>query len=151
MNLVFKPLEKNSERSARKLIESGLEGRWGSYDPSFNPDVNDLLSTYGCNCLTAWDNNQLIGVGCWYFKTKETAVICRMSVHVSYRRKNIGSRILAALEKEIKLQSVKNIELETTSEWKEVIQFYLSNGYQKSHEWKGDTYFSKDLTAQDVS
>ena len=54
--------------------------------------------------------------------------------------------MLSEIEQRIKNQKYKTIELETTSEWKKVIRFYLKNGYRINREFNGDTYFIKDLT-----
>ncbi len=146
MNVRFTKLDKESEKEAKNIIISGLEEHWGSYDPSFNPDITNLLKTYGANCLTAWIEDLMVGAGCWYQKDMKTAFICRMSVHSKFRNRNIGSLMLSEIEQRIKNRKYQTIELETTSEWKKVIRFYLKNGYRINREFNGDTYFIKDLT-----
>ena len=148
MILQFTELKKETEARAKNIILKGLEEHWGTYNEAYNPDVSDLFNTYGSNCIVAWIDETMVGTGCWYRKDSNTAFICRMSVISDLRRKKLGSQILAEVERRINSQQFRFVELETTSSWKNVVRFYLMNGYRVNHETGGDTYLIKDLSTE---
>lgn len=142
----LKPLTKTIESQARRIIESGLFGHIGRYDAHFNPDITHLFNSYGSNLLTAWIDNKIVGTGALVIETNNQCKIVRMSVLENYRRQGIAKFILAGLEEKARQEGKRSIVLETTTDWKEVIYFYLDNGYDITHTKNGDTWFRKNIT-----
>jgi putative acetyltransferase len=141
--LPFKP---EDQVAVKDLILAGLGDHWGRIDLTKNPDLDDIATYYaGATFLVAWLHGQIIGTGALVPRRNEVAEIVRMSVHKSYRRAGIGGLILQYLVEQAKASRFKNIILETTATWQEVIAFYLKHGFQITHFKDGDVYFTLAL------
>jgi GNAT superfamily N-acetyltransferase len=73
------------------------------------------------------------------------AEVVRMSVAQSHRRDGIGRRILLALLEQARSQGFRQVILETTATWHEVVAFYLKCGFHITYYQDGDVYFSLNL------
>ena len=145
-NIIIIPFESKHQAEAKALILAGLEEHWGTLDLSMNPDLNDIGKTYeAAHFLVALQNGKLIGTGALIPHPDGTAEIVRMSVDIRLRRLGIGKRILCELCLYAKSNGYKQIILETTETWDEVIEFYKRFGFQITHYQDGDVYFALDL------
>ena len=45
--LQIRRLEPHDVEAVRTLIFEGLQDRWGTLDPTLNPDLDDFVATYG--------------------------------------------------------------------------------------------------------
>jgi len=141
--LSFQP---ENQAEVKNLILAGLAEHWGTIDPSKNPDLNDICSTYAnAIFLVAWLQNRIIGLGALIPKSNNTAEIVRMSVAADMRRQGIASQILQRLCDHARSNGYQHIVLETTETWHEVIEFYKRFGFQITHSLNGDVYFAHDL------
>jgi ribosomal protein S18 acetylase RimI-like enzyme len=61
------------------------------------------------------------------------------------RRKRIGWFILDQLVQRARAAGYRQVILETTATWLEVITFYLRYGFYITHFREGDVYFALDL------
>ena len=68
-----------------------------------------------------------------------------MSVAAGMRRKGIGRLILDQLVQRARAAGYRQVILETTAPWLEVIEFYLQYGFHTTHFREGDVYFALDL------
>jgi len=142
------PFQPEHQDAAKRLILAGLKQHWGVLDPSKNPDLNDIGTTYAnAIFLVALQNGKLIGTGALVPHSDGVGEIVRMSVAVEMRRHGLGSRILRELCSQAKAKGYRQIILETTETWHEVIEFYKRFGFQITHYHDGDVYFSLDLSA----
>jgi len=142
--LPFKP---EYQAEAKTLILAGLEDHWGTLDLSMNPDLNDIATTYvNAHFLVAMQNGKIIGTGALIPHSDGTSEIVRMSVDKALRRQGIGRRILHMLCRHAKSRSYKQIILETTETWHEVVEFYKGFGFQITHYQDGNVYFALDLS-----
>jgi len=144
--LAIQPLTELLEQQARDVIESGLREHWPNYDSNRNPDIQQLLRTYGTKMLIGLIDHQVVATGAWTPVSASVARIVRMSVASPYRRQGLASRILKALEEHIAEQRYSRIVLETTTHWQDAVRFYSNQGYRPTHHLGGDTYFFKDIT-----
>jgi ribosomal protein S18 acetylase RimI-like enzyme len=137
--LPFQPCE---QAQVKELILNGLVEHWGFLDPTKNEDLDNINTSYqDAIFLVAHMGDRVIGCGALIPHPNRTAEIVRMSVHKSFRRYGIGSKILTALLEAAKNSGISCVTLETTATWKEVINFYLKNGFRVSHEAEGNIYF----------
>jgi len=144
--ITIAPFLPEHQAAAKKLILAGLEEHWGTLDPSFNQDLNDIAATYGSGTfLTAWLDDRLVGTGALIPHADHTAEIVRMSVDTSLRRTGIGRRILDALIAQAKSDGYQRIILETTNTWEDAKGFYRSYGFQFTHYQGDDIYFMLNL------
>jgi ribosomal protein S18 acetylase RimI-like enzyme len=134
--------ESENQAIVQDLINSGLGDHWGHIDPSMNPDLFDISVAYQHDTfLVAWQYNEIIGTGALVRKSHSTGEIVRMTVRREYRRLGIGTRILNALVEIAKDCGYRKVILETSKNWHDVINFYLSYGFQITHYTQEDVYF----------
>ena len=146
-DITILPFQPESQVEVKNLILAGLAEHWGTIDPSKNPDLDDICSTYANGIfLVAWLQNRIIGTGALIPKSNNTAEVVRMSVAADMRRRGIANRILQRLCDQAKSNEVQRLVLETTETWHEVIGFYIRFGFQISHSINGDIYFALDLS-----
>jgi len=145
-NIVILPFQPKYQSEAKNLVLAGLAEHWGTLDPSKNPDLNNINSSYSNGIfLIALQDNKIIGTGAIVPKSNNSAEIVRMSVIANMRRNGIGRMILSQLCEYAKSNGYKRVVLETTETWHEVIEFYKRFGFQITHYLDGDVYFSLDL------
>ena len=144
--IILSPFRPEDQEPIKRLVLAGLEDHWGVLDPTKNPDLNDIASSYAnATFLTAWKDGNLIGTGALVPRGEGVAEIVRMSVAGEMRRCGIGKMILQALRQKAVELGVRRIILETTETWHEVIAFYEKNGFKITHHQNGDVYFALDL------
>ena len=139
----FQPTDQSA---VKDLILAGLAEHWGTLDPSKNPDLDDIASSYaGAVFLVACHLARIIGTGALVPRVNGTAEVVRMSVAADWRRHGIGRMILQALVDRARQNGCQRIILETTETWQEVIAFYLRFGFRITHYKDGDVYFELTL------
>ncbi len=145
-NLIISPFQPTDQAQVKALIQAGLGEHWGWIDPARNPDLNDIQATYAeALFLVARQGDAILGTGALVPRPEGRAEIVRMSVAAEARRQGIGRRILQRLVEEARRRGYRQVYLETTATWTEVIEFYLHSGFHITHYWDGDVYFSLDL------
>jgi putative acetyltransferase len=142
----IQPFHREDQQEAKNIVLAGLVEHWGFLDSSLNPDLNDIEKTYADGLfLVAWQDGRIVGTGALLPRSDNSAEIMRMSVASTQRRSGLGSAILQRLCEHAKTMGYHKLVLETTSTWQEVIDFYLVNGFQITHQQEGETYFALDL------
>ena len=140
------PFQPENQIEVKTLILAGLAEHWGVLDPSKNPDLNDIGSSYkDAIFLLAWQQARIIGTGALVPRSNQTAEIVRMSIAADMRRQGIASRILQELCQQAKTAGYERIVLETTETWDDAIGFYQHSGFKITHYLDGDVYFALDL------
>jgi len=151
-NVVVAPLNSEDISAARQLLIDGLEERWGSYTAHFNPDVEAFPATYDAALvLVAKESDRIIGTGTLKLLEPHRAEIVRMSVTRAHRRSGVGSRILGDLLNLARQHGVREVVLEITSTWDSAMSFYVQQGFRRTHEQDGNTYFSYMPVTSNVS
>jgi ribosomal protein S18 acetylase RimI-like enzyme len=132
--------------AAKQLVLAGMKERWGTIDPTKNPDLENISSTYAEGTFfTAWQNGKLVGTGAIVQESAVVARIVRMSVAAHLRRRGIGREILQHLTDSARSSGYRKVVAETTSTWTDAIAFYRSCGFRVVGSWDGDTHFVLDL------
>src|SRR6478736_3198226 len=121
---VLRPFEPADQAAAQALIVAGLAERWGTLDPTLNPDLRDIATSYGeAVFLVAVAGDAVIGTGALIHEAPGVARIVRMSVAATWRRRGAGRAILTALCEEARAAGYRHVVLETTSSWTDAIAF----------------------------
>jgi len=81
------------------------------------------------NVLVACDRERIVGTGALVPKSHGVAEIVRMSVVGDRRRQGLGRLILKKPIQDAQSRGIRTLVLETTETWREVIQFYLAEGF----------------------
>jgi putative acetyltransferase len=144
--IVVGPLRPDDAHAARELILAGLAEHWGTLDLTKNQDLDDITLSYaGAVFLVARQNGLIVGTGALVAAGDGIGQVMRMSVAAPLRRCGLGSRILSELLAHARALGLRQVVLETTETWKEVVAFYLRNGFHITHRQDGDSYFALDL------
>jgi len=149
-NFSIRPFQPNDQQAARDLILEGLGEHWGYINPGLNPDLDDIAENFreGLFLVACWED-QIIGTGGLIPREQTTGEIVRMSTAAGFRRLGVGTMILKALCDFARSRGFQQVVLETTTEWEEVIAFYLRFGFYITHqeesEFGPNMYFSLDL------
>jgi ribosomal protein S18 acetylase RimI-like enzyme len=97
------------------LIFRGLEERWGRNDPSLNPDLQHIASSYLFGEMwVAILNGAVVGAGAVIPEVEQVGRVVRRSVLREMRSMGIGSKMLAHLESVGRQKGYTNMVLETT-------------------------------------
>lgn len=140
---LFQPAD---QTEVRELILAGLAGHWGTLDPARNPDLNDIARSYAeAVFLVARSDGRVVATGALVPRAEGEAEIVRMSVAAGLRRRGIGRLILTRLIAAARQAGIRRVILETTADWKEVVDFYLQAGFRITHSQDGDVYFTIDI------
>lgn len=138
---VLRRFRPQDQEAVKMLILEGLEDHWGFLDSSLNLDLEDISVSYaGAYFLVATIADQVVACGALLPLDNACAQIVRMSVKRNMRGMGLGSRLLESLIVYARETGLREIILETTAAWKEVIAFYQAHGFQFSHELDGDVY-----------
>jgi amino-acid N-acetyltransferase len=95
--------------------------------------------------LAAWLDDEIVGTGALIHRSRRIAEIARVSVALHVRRHGVGHGILDALINHAHKKGYHKIILETTETWRGVIDFYLSYGFQTTHNDYGNVYFKLEI------
>lgn len=146
----IKPFRPQDQSFTKALILDGLVDHWGFLDESKNPDLDDIATTYADGTfLVAWLDDEIIGTGAFTPHSAIQVEIVRMSVKKDLRRQGIGRQILDELLRRASQAGYEEAILETTETWQDVIDFYLSYGFEFTHHQDGDAWFKMKLTSDE--
>ena len=144
-HIVVHPFRPEDQDAAKALILAGLVEHWGWLDPTANPDLDDIASTYARGTfLIAWQGEHAVATGALLPETEGIGRIVRMSVAPDKRRRGIGGLVLEQLVERARANGYHTLVLETTSTWHDAIRFYESHGFRRIGSWDGDTHFVFD-------
>ena len=133
----------------KALILAGLAEHWGSLDESLNPDLDNIATSHATGRTVVVEvDGQIIGTGTLR-RSGVVAEIVRMSVASPHRRLGIGRIIVDALIDTARAWGATRVILETSTQWEEVVAFYLASGFSVTHHAEGDfgrdTWFERRL------
>ena len=144
--ILIRAFEPADQSAARDLILAGMQEHWGTLDPTLNPDLRDIASSYAnALYLVAYQGDRLVGTGALKPRPGGVREVVRMSVAADLRRQGLGGHILRQLLAAACQAGAARVILETTETWDEVIAFYLRHGFRVTHHLDGDVYFEMTL------
>lgn len=151
--VTLRPFLVDDQDAAKQLVLTGLGERWGWIDPTLNPDLDDIATTYAAGCfLVGYLDNALVATGALlpevdpaYTNHLLALRVVRMSVRADLRGQGIGRRVLDALLEYARDQRCRLLVLETTSTWTDAVRFYARNGFQFVAERDGETHMQLEV------
>jgi putative acetyltransferase len=145
-DVTIQPFQPADQAEVKALILAGLVDHWGFLDPTLNPDLNEIAVSYAdAVFLVARQAGHIVGSGALRPRGDGCAEVVRMSVARDLRRQGMGQQILTCLVQQARAAGFRQVVLETTETWAEVIAFYLRFGFRITHYSGGDAYFVLDL------
>lgn len=151
MNIMLSVAEvtEETQEQARRIVCAGLEERFGELDPSYNKDLDDIVSWYagqGHLFLTGTLEGQMVCTGALIREGRDVGRIARMSVWKPYRRRGIARCMLQELERRARQKGYAKLMLETTASWLDAVQFYKANGYVEVQRDEEEVHLEKVLS-----
>ena len=137
---MIRPFQSDDTFSVIKLAYETLTER---YTPTL---FNYFYETFPQGFLVAEHHHRLIGFVIALPVTNTLGKILMLSVQASYRRKKIGSTLLAQSREVLCKQQIQRIELEVNPKNTAAVQFYKSHGFtiqqtlSEFYENKDDAY-----------
>ncbi len=141
--ILLRPFVPTDQAAAKGLILAGLGEHFGFIDPSFNPDLNDINTTYvasGALFIVAECAGEVVGTGALIAETAVAGRIVRVSVCNSQRRKGIGRLITNHLVAAGWQRNYREILVETNDDWHDAINLYLSCGFHQFDHRDGEVH-----------
>ncbi len=151
MNMMLNVTEvtEETQEQAKRIVNTGLEERFGELDPSYNEDLDDIVKWYtgqGYLFLTGTLDGQMVCTGALIQEGPDVGRVARMSVSKPYRRKGIARRMLQELERRARQRGYAKLVLETTASWLDAVQFYKANGYKEIQRDEEEVHLEKVLS-----
>jgi len=150
--LTVRRFEPADQDGARALILDGMVEQWGELDPTLNRDLDDIASSYAdAVFLVGHLEGRVVATGAVHADAPIVGegLIARMAVAADLRRLGLGQQLLDHLADEARTLGMRRIVLETTTDWDDIVAFYLRCGFVVTHleqgRWSSNTWFALDL------
>lgn len=115
-----------------------IEGLCFPEETAFPPGMFAYLIRYSVVLVASEPNETVVGFIIGYASGRAGAIYT-LDVHPNYRRRGIGSRLIVALEEELRTQGAESIRLEAAIENPDALELYRRSGY-KERELVRDYY-----------
>lgn len=149
MSFVLRAFQLRDQPAVRRLIIDGMRERWKEqYDPSANPDVDDMWNSYiarGGEVVVWEEDGIVVATGTLVPESNGGGRIVRMSVAVPWRRRGIGRRIVAELAHRAKQRGLDPLRVTTDTPWREPIALYAACGFEIVDQTDDAIHFSMSL------
>jgi ribosomal protein S18 acetylase RimI-like enzyme len=146
--ILIRPFESHDQERAYSLILDGLADHFDAIDPTLNPDLHDIETSYlqqGALFLIAELGQELVGTGALIAETECTGRIVRVSVTKSNRRMGIGRLITEKLIQSARLLVFSKIVVETNDDWYGAIRLYQNCGFTEYDRYNGEVHMMLSL------
>ncbi|MBK8986117.1 MAG: GNAT family N-acetyltransferase [Chloroflexi bacterium] len=150
----IRPFHPTDQPAAQQLILDGLHEHWGTLDPTRNPDLNDIMTSYihaGHAFFVAEEAGVLIGTGALWLEAPGVGRIVRVSIRPTHRRRGLGRAISEHLIVEAQRRGCHELLVETTDTWTAAIRLYQGCGFTPYAWVDGDVHMKRPLYAQRVT
>lgn len=130
--VVVRDFSHADQARAAELINSGLGRRFGVRDDTKNPDLYDIAAYYAEDCfVVAVLDGRVVGTGAMIYESQLVTRVVRMHTDEAYRRRGVGTAIIADLEQRARKYGAREIFLETDIDWRDAHAFYAAVGYSE--------------------
>lgn len=133
---------------ARNIILSGLSEHFDQVDPTLNPDLDDIDSTYsacGHPFVVATFEESIVGTGGLLVESMQEGRIVRLSVVREHRDHGIGQAIVTHLLTMARELNLHLIHVETNRDWYPAIGLYYRCGFKQLYVDDESVHMALDL------
>lgn len=109
------------------------------YEPAIaysKREFRNYLRFPGAECVIAEENGKVAGF-CLAAHQQARGYIITIDVLEKFRRRGVGTALLAEAERRLAMHGVKEIGLETATDNESAIAFWQRHGYRTRGVWKG--------------
>jgi GNAT superfamily N-acetyltransferase len=139
----IRPFRPSDQAAARQLILAGLGEHFGQVDAARNPDLDDIRVSYPApraTFLVAEIGANLVGTAALVAENPSSGRVVRMSVHPVFRRRGIARALLAQLVGLARQQGMRQVLVETNTDWHAAIALYVRTGFVEYHRDEESIY-----------
>ena len=133
MTITIRRFEPKDQEEARTVVLEGLREHFGFLDPSLNPDLDNIQTSFisaGDDFYVAENDGRIVGtVGLLFGEGR--ARIVRMSVAQSHRKRGIATALLEQCIESAAQRGFREIWAYTQPEWPDAVRFYLCSGFEQ--------------------
>src|SRR5512136_2546550 len=120
-----------------------IEGLCFPEETAFPPGMFAYLIKYSISLVACQPEGRVLGFIMGYISGRGGAVYT-LDVHPRYRRKGIGSRLILALEEELRALGAKSMRLEAATEDPVAVNLYRKAGYRERELVRNYYVWEKD-------
>ena len=124
----------------------GLRERWGEvYDPTFNPDLDDITVTYvdhGAEVIVADVDGSIVACGMLVVLHDGRGQVRRVSVDAGRRREGLGRLVVIELIDRARRRGMRELIVRADTPWSSALELYRSCGFDEVGRDDVDTHFS---------
>jgi len=146
---VLRDFTDDDQAAVRALVQGGLRERWGdSFDPSANPDLDDVAAHYverGAEVVVAEVGGEVVGTGVLQPEQDRRGRILRVSVRAEHRRRGIGRQIVEELVDRARQRGMSAVVVLTDTPWTSATALYRACGFECTYCDARDTSFALHL------
>lgn len=128
----IRPFAAPDQEAVRRLILRGLGEHWGFVDPTRNPDLDEIMTSYverGAVFVVAEWADAIVGCGALLRRDRDTSQIVRVSVDGGCRRIGLGRAIVQWLIEQARRRGDIAVEVETNHDWLDAVGLYRACGF----------------------
>lgn len=147
---MVRPFRPADQEAARRLILAGLQEHFGSLDPHYNEDLNDIYTSYpaqGHLFLVMETAAGLTGTAALLLGQAEAQVV-RVSVAPEHRRQGIAQTLVSVLLAEARTRGISRVWMETNDDWHDALGLYRSLGFRPFDHRDGCIFMQILIDAQ---
>ncbi|MCB8989469.1 MAG: GNAT family N-acetyltransferase [Ardenticatenaceae bacterium] len=140
---MIRPFQPSDQSAVQALILTGLAERWGTLDPTLNPDLHDIHSSYiasGGAFFVIEEAGVIIGTGALIPEGPGVGRIVRVSVSAKQRGHGLGRAITEQLIAEGQRRGYHTLLVETNDDWYSALHLYQSCGFIPYDHRDGDVH-----------
>ena len=130
---MIRRFDPKDQDEARTVVLEGLREHFGFLDPSLNPDLSDIQTSFisaGDDFYVAENDGRIVGTVGQLFGEGRARIV-RMSVAKSYRKRGIATALLKQCIESAAQRGFREIWAYTQPEWPDAVSFYLGSGFEQ--------------------
>lgn len=145
----MRDFDPGDQESVRELILGGMRERWrDAYDPSANPDLDDISATYigrGAQVVVVEIGGDIVATGMLLPEGGARGRIVRVSVDRAHRRRGFGRQVVEELVRRARRRGMVEVVVRTDTPWTSALALYRSSGFDDVGRDATDTHFALRL------
>jgi len=146
---VLRDFARDDQAAVRELVLAGMRERWGgAYDPSANPDLDDISASYldqRAEVVVVELRGSIVATGALLPEGGSRGRIVRVSVARTHRRRGFGRQVVEELVRRARRRRMVEVIVLTDTPWASALALYRSCGFDDVGQDDTDTRLALPL------